>query len=104
MFVKITKSGNGKFSYVKLVEGYRDEKGRVRHRTVKTLGRLDELTANDPDYLENLKQQFGSERASKKQAVAALRAQTAEAVAQVLGQSESPAEGFPLLRYGHYAL
>ena len=81
MFVKITKSGNGKFSYVKLVEGYRDEKGRVRHRTVKTLGRLDELTANDPDYLENLKQQFGSERASKKQAVAALRAQTAEAVA-----------------------
>lgn len=65
MFVKITKSGNGKFSYVKLVEGYRDEKGRVRHRTVKTLGRLDELTANDPDYLENLKQQFGSERASK---------------------------------------
>lgn len=104
MFVKITKSGNGKFSYVKLVEGYRDEKGRVRHRTVKTLGRLDELTANDPDYLENLKQQFGSERASKKQAVAALRAQTAEAVAQVLGQSESPAEDFPLLRYGHYAL
>lgn len=52
-------------------KGIGTRKAGVRHRTVKTLGRLDELTAYDPDYLENLKQQFGSERASKKQAVAA---------------------------------
>ena len=38
MFVKITASGNRR--YVKLVESYRDDAGRVKKRTVATLGRL----------------------------------------------------------------
>jgi transposase len=41
MFVKITTSGPRR--YIQLVESYRDEAGRVKKRTVATLGRLDQL-------------------------------------------------------------
>lgn len=41
MFVKITQSGARR--YVQLVESFRDADGRVRKRTVATLGRLDQL-------------------------------------------------------------
>ncbi len=41
MFVKITASG--KRRYVQLVESYRDDAGRVKKRTVATLGRLEQL-------------------------------------------------------------
>ena len=41
MFVKITTSGSRR--YIQLVESYRDEAGRVKKRTVATLGRLDQL-------------------------------------------------------------
>ena len=42
MFVKVTTSGSRR--YVQLVESYRDDAGRVKKRTVATLGRLDQLT------------------------------------------------------------
>ena len=42
MFVKVTASGPRR--YVQLVESYRDEAGRVKKRTVATLGRLDQLS------------------------------------------------------------
>ena len=42
MFVKVTTSGPRR--YVQLVESYRDDAGRVKKRTVATLGRLDQLT------------------------------------------------------------
>lgn len=48
MFVKETKvrrSGRT-YTYVQLVEGYRDERGRVRHRVVANLGRKEELKAS----------------------------------------------------------
>ena len=41
MHVKITASGSRR--YVQLVESYRDGAGRVKKRTVATLGRLDQL-------------------------------------------------------------
>ena len=41
MFVKITTSGQRR--YVQLVESFRDEQGRVKKRTLATLGRLDQL-------------------------------------------------------------
>ena len=41
MFVKITASGPRR--YVQLVESYRDAQGRVKKRTVATLGRLDQI-------------------------------------------------------------
>lgn len=41
MFVKVTLSGGRR--YVQLVESYRDAQGRVKKRTVATLGRLEQL-------------------------------------------------------------
>jgi hypothetical protein len=45
MFVKETtvKRGGRAYSYLQLVEGYRDENGKVRHRVVANLGRKDAL-------------------------------------------------------------
>lgn len=54
MFVKETsvKRGERAYTYVQLVEGYRDENGRVRHRVVANLGRKEEL--KDSGQLEKL--------------------------------------------------
>ncbi|MBU2767843.1 IS1634 family transposase, partial [Acidithiobacillus ferrivorans] len=41
MHVKITTSGSRR--YVQLVESYRDDDGKVKKRTVATLGRLDQV-------------------------------------------------------------
>ena len=45
MFVKETtvRRGERSYTYVQLVEGYRDERGKVRHRVVANLGRKDAL-------------------------------------------------------------
>jgi hypothetical protein len=45
MFVKETrvKRGRNAYTYLQLVEGYRDEDGRVRHRVVANLGRKEAL-------------------------------------------------------------
>src|SRR3984957_10124305 len=54
MFVKETKvkrSGR-EYSYLQLVEGYRDERGKVRQRVVANLGRKDAL--KDSGQLEAL--------------------------------------------------
>lgn len=48
MYVKrhaIVKGGK-RYVYLRLVEAYRDEQGRVRHRVLRTLGREDELKAS----------------------------------------------------------
>jgi hypothetical protein len=48
MYVKrhaIVKGGT-RYVYLRLVEAYRDEQGRVRHRVLRTLGREDELKAS----------------------------------------------------------
>jgi transposase len=48
MFVKETtvRRGARAYTYVQLVEGYRDERGKVRHRVVANLGRKEELKAS----------------------------------------------------------
>jgi len=48
VFVKETnvRRGERTYTYVQLVEGYRDERGRVRHRVVANLGRKEELKAS----------------------------------------------------------
>src|SRR5437867_9029567 len=45
MFVKVTtvRGGVRVYEYLQVVEGYRDERGRVRHRVVANLGRRDAL-------------------------------------------------------------
>jgi transposase len=48
MFLKETtvRSGERRYTYVQLVEGYRDERGRVRQRVVANLGRRERLKAS----------------------------------------------------------
>lgn len=48
MYVKrhTVRRGEKRYVYLRLVEAYRDERGRVRHRVLKTLGREDELKAS----------------------------------------------------------
>jgi len=48
MFVKETTVRRGKrsYTYLQLVQGYRDERGRVRHRVVANLGRKEALKAS----------------------------------------------------------
>jgi hypothetical protein len=45
MYVKrhAVRRGSKRYVYLRLVQAYRDEHGRVRHRVLKTLGREDEL-------------------------------------------------------------
>ena len=42
MLLKITRSGPRQ--YLQLVEAFRDDAGKAKHRTLVTLGRLDQLT------------------------------------------------------------
>ena len=44
MFLKITRSGPRQ--YLQLVEAFRDDAGKSKHRTLVTLGRLDQITGN----------------------------------------------------------
>ena len=59
MYVSTCKGGaNGQYTYVRLMESYRDENGKVKHKVVQNLGRLDILSQSDPNYLENLKKKY----------------------------------------------
>ena len=48
MYVKrhAVRRGSKRYVYLRLVQAYRDQHGRVRHRVLKTLGREDELKAS----------------------------------------------------------
>lgn len=51
MYTRITTSGGR--SYLQLVEGHRDDQGKVRIKVVANLGRLDKLTPGKLDPLIN---------------------------------------------------
>ena len=59
MFVKVTTSGPRR--YVQLVESFRDETGRVKKRTVATLGRLDQLGGELDSVIDGLMKVSGRE-------------------------------------------
>ena len=48
MYIKrhAVRRGRKRYVYLRLVQAYRDDQGRVRHRVLKTLGREDELKAS----------------------------------------------------------
>jgi hypothetical protein len=52
MFVKVTASGPRR--YVQLVESFRDDAGRVKKRTVATLGRVDQLDGELDSVIDGL--------------------------------------------------
>ncbi len=56
MFIKVTKNREGT-KYVSIVEGYRD-KDKVKHRTIKSLGKLKDLEADNPNFLAELKERL----------------------------------------------
>lgn len=68
MFVKVTTSGPRR--YVQLVESYRDEAGRVKKRTVATLGRVDQLTGELDRVIDGLLKVSGREPVGSKTAQA----------------------------------
>lgn len=72
MFVKVTTSGPRR--YVQLVESYRDEAGRVKKRTVATLGRLDQLAGELDAVIDGLLKVSGREPVGAKTAASALAA------------------------------
>jgi transposase len=45
MYVRVSKSGNR--SYLQIVEGYRDDVGRVKQKVIANLGRLDKMGEKD---------------------------------------------------------
>ena len=55
MFIKLTTSKKSKYTKVYLVEGYRDENGKSKQRTIKKYGNLEELELKDPNILDKLK-------------------------------------------------
>ena len=59
MHVKLTTSGGRR--YVQVVESYRDEAGRVKKRTVATLGRLDQLGGELDSVINGLMRVAGRE-------------------------------------------
>ena len=63
MFIKLTKIPNQNDRLVYLVEGYRDRKGVVKHRTLQSYGRYSELISKDPQAIEKLKAWAVSETA-----------------------------------------
>ncbi len=60
MFVKVTASGPRR--YVQLVESYRDEAGRVKKRTVATLGRIDQIGGELDSVIDGLMKVAGRKR------------------------------------------
>ncbi len=57
MYIRINKNGTKTDSNVYLVQGYRDAKGNVKHRTLVNYGSLNKLQATEPNVLERLKKE-----------------------------------------------
>ncbi len=68
MFVKVTASGPRR--YVQLVESYRDDAGRVKKRTVATLGRADQLAGELDSVIDGLLKVAGREPMAAKASTA----------------------------------
>lgn len=56
MYLRTAKRPNGR-TYLTIVQGYRDEKGRNRARTIKSLGYVDALEAEFPDPIAHFKEE-----------------------------------------------
>lgn len=81
MFVKITTSGARR--YIQLVESYRDEAGRVKKRTVATLGRLDQLGGELDSVINGLLRASGRAGLGTRPAAPSVSFETARALGDV---------------------
>ena len=69
MYVKVTTSGPRR--YVQLIESFRDDDGRVKKRTVATLGRADQLSGELDSVIDGLLKVAGREPAKLAPAISA---------------------------------
>jgi transposase len=69
MYVKVTTSGPRR--YVQLIESFRDDDGRVKKRTVATLGRADQLSGELDSVIDGLLKVAGREPAKQVPAISA---------------------------------
>ena len=81
MHVKITTSGSRR--YVQLVESYRDDSGRVKKRTVATLGRLDQLGGELDSVISGLLKVAGREPLGARPAAPSVTFESARALGDV---------------------
>ena len=97
MHVKITTSGSRR--YVQLVESYRDDSGRVKKRTVATLGRLDQLGGELDSVISGLLKVAGREALGARPAAPSVTFESARALGDVWALTELWKElGFSALR------
>lgn len=97
MFVKITTSGTRR--YIQLVESYRDEAGRVKKRTVATLGRLDQLGGELDSVINGLLKVSGRAALDGERAAPSVSFESARALGDVWALTELWKElGFGELR------
>ncbi|HXH02407.1 MAG TPA: IS1634 family transposase [Candidatus Competibacteraceae bacterium] len=97
MFVKITTSGGRR--YVQLVESYRDDAGRVKKRTVATLGRLDQIGGELDSVINGLLKVSGREPRGERPATPSVAFESARALGDVWALTELWKElGFGALR------
>jgi transposase len=66
MYIRTTKSPTAKDLKVYLVEGYRDQNGKIHQRILKSFGNLSDLTKDNPNALEELKAWAKSETKNQK--------------------------------------
>lgn len=99
---KIKGGKNRQFVYYKLCESYRDEKGKVKHRYLKTLGREDLLLKEDPLAIEKLTQKYGGTRQEKDAKAASLV--TTKILTDLSCELQSQDYDFPTLHYGHFVI
>ena len=62
MYVRVSNSGGRQ--YLRLVEAYRDDKGKVRQRHIAQLGRVDQLDERAVNGLINSLRRFSKQEAS----------------------------------------
>ena len=81
MHVKLTTSGGRR--YVQLVESYRDEAGRVKKRTVATLGRAEQLDGSLDAVINGLLKITGREPMAAKPPAPTVSFESARALGNV---------------------
>lgn len=103
MFVTTINGGKGnKVKYVVLKESYVAKGGKRSNRIVKTFGRLDALTKDDPEAFEKLKARYNAGSSEKKAVTARTRMSE---VASLIALKDGGLGCKPaLLNYGYYAL
>ena len=73
MFIKRVKNSRTNQVYVSITEGYRDENKKVRHKTIKALGYLNDLEKEHPDVEAYLQEELKKAKEEKEKSVFTLK-------------------------------